>query len=402
MFRQLLAALALVACSVAPTVAGQILYATAAVADRIDGFCVRSSGGLAPTPLREQGTVENPRRLVVAGDVLYVAGSFRVEAFKIGDDGRLQSLGRTPFVSGASPRDIVVDPARRVLYMPHRQQDRIVAYPLDAEGGFATESFTSCVRGPIFSAWENLALVDDRLYATSESGSGRVLVYRVAADGSLPEDATLPAGSEDEVPPCNLFSRTETEPISERRCLAGAGPLLVDDGVLYVAARFRRRILSFDLASDGLFTPAVPIGTGGCRKIEQQRPSSRTRPQVRYLDIVKHDDTIFASFFDGGRVHAFPLVERDGRAIDLPKRTKRRIKGSFVRTPARLATAVSTDGQPTLYVSGGQLDRVEAFRLVENRRGLVMKTRPFSRTDERRQSFPNDVAITTVAAACGD
>lgn len=402
MFRQLRAALALVACSVASAGAGQILYVTAATADRVDGFCIRENGALAPTPLRQQATVNNPRRVVVAGGVLYVAGNTRVEAFAIDDAGRLTSLGRTPSVEAANPRDIVVDPTRRALYMPHREQDRIVAYPLDAEGGFATEDFTSCVRGPIFSAWENMVQVEDRLYVTSDSGGGRILVYRVGADGSLPEDAELPPDApDDEVPPCNAFSDVETEPISERRCLAGAGPLLVNDGVLYVAVRARQRILSFELASDGLFTPAVPIGTGGCEKIEQQPYTSRTKQQVRYLDLVRHDDTIFASFFDGGRVHAFPLEERDGRVIDLPKRARKKTNSSFVRTPVRLATAVSTSGQPTLYVGGGQLDRVEAFRLVETGRGLVMNEAPFSRTDEARRSFPNDAVVTTVAAACG-
>lgn len=409
MSRQPLAVLALVACSVAPAAAGQILFATAAIANRVDGFCIRGNGGLAPTALRQQATVNNPRRLIVSGDVLYVAGNSQVEALKFDDAGRLRSLGSTPAVAGANPRDIVVDPARRMLYMPQRAQDRIVAYPLDADGGFATESFTSCIRGPLTSGWENMVLVDDRLYVTSETGTGSVQVYRVGADGSLPEDAALPPdATADAVPPCNQNSDVQTDPISERRCLAGAGPLLVDDGVVYVAARLRRRILSFDLASDGLFTPAVPIGTGGCKKIEQQSRSSRTRPQVRFLDLVRHGDTIFGSFFDGGRVHAFPLVARDdpldarnGEVIDLPKRSRRKTKSSFVRTPGRMATAVSTDGQSTLYVSGGQLDRVEAFRLFESARGLVMRPAPFSRTDEDRRSFPNDVVVTTLSGACG-
>jgi hypothetical protein len=400
--RQLFAALALAAWLAAPASAGQILYATAAVANRIDGFCVNANGGLDLTPLRQQPTVENPRRVIVAGDVLYVAGSSRVEAFKIDDAGRLRSLGRTPVVDGSNPRDIVVDPARRMLYMPQREQNRIVTYPLDAEGGFASEDFTSCARGATSSGWENMVLVDDRLYATSDSGTGRILVYRVAADGTLPEDPTqIDDASPGMVSRCSRVSTIETEPISERRCLAGAGPLLVDGDVLYVAARVRRRILSFDLASDGLFTPAVPIGTGGCRKLEEQHASSRTRRASRYLDMVRQDDTIFASVFEAGRVHAFPLVERDGLAIDLPKRAGRKTSGSFVRNPGRLAAAVSTGGQPTLYVSGGQLGRIEAFRLTASKRGLVMETKPFSRTEEQRRSFPNDVVVTTVATACG-
>lgn len=402
MVRRLVASLALAVCTSAPAGAGQILYATAAVANRVDAFCLRDNGGIAPTPLRQRGTVENPRRLVVAGDVLYVAGQNRVEAFRIDDAGGLTSLGRTPFTTGASPRDVVVDPARRMLYVPQRQQDRIVAYPLAADGSFATEDFTSCAHGPILSEWENMVLVDDRLYVTSGAARGAVLVYGVAADGALPEDAALPPdAADDDVPPCAPQSNVETEPIAERRCLDGAGPVLVRDDVLYVAARFRRRILSFELASDGLFVPAVPIGTGGCKQLEQQRPSSRTKELVGYLDLIRWDDTILGSFFDGGRVHAFPLTVRDGRAIDLPKRPARKTQGSFVRTPGRMAAVMSVDGRPTLYVPGGALDRVEAFRLVEKRKGLVPAKKPFSRTDEQRRSFPNEVVVTTVAGACG-
>jgi len=385
--RQLLAAAVLITCLVAHASAGQMLYATAALANRVDGFCLNDNGALAGTPLRQKDTVTNPRRLVIEGGVLYAAGESRVEAFAIEEGGRLRALGRTPGVEGANPRDIVVDLEHGeygTLYVPQRQQDRIVAYPLNAEGGFQTEDFTSCVQGPIFSAWENMIRVDDRLYVTSNSGRGRVLVYRIGDDGQLPET---------DVANCTRLADVETEPISERRCLAGAGPILIDDGILYVAARYRRRILSFELASDGLFVPAVTIGTGGCKKLEQQDPSSKTAQQVRYLDMVRHDDTIFASFFEGGRVHAFPLANGA-----LPKRARRKTKGSFVRTPVRLATGVSALGKPTLYVSGGQLNRIEAFRI----QGAAMATTPFSRTDEMRRSFPNDLVVTTVSGACGD
>jgi hypothetical protein len=112
MFRRSLAMLALVVSTALPAAAGQILYATAAIGNRVEGFCVRDNGGLAPSPLREMDTIENPRRVIVSGDALYVAGTTRVEAFKIDASGRLTSLGRTPFVDGANPRDIAVDPAR--------------------------------------------------------------------------------------------------------------------------------------------------------------------------------------------------------------------------------------------------------------------------------------------------
>src|ERR1043166_7640526 len=57
-----------------------ILYATAASQQRVDGFCVRGDGGLAPTPavMRATAGIE-PRRLLVAGGILYVAELNQVE-----------------------------------------------------------------------------------------------------------------------------------------------------------------------------------------------------------------------------------------------------------------------------------------------------------------------------------
>jgi hypothetical protein len=49
-------------------------------------------------------------------------------------------------------------------------------------------------------------------------------------------------------------------------------------------------------------------------------------------------------------------------------------------------------------VAGGELDRVVAFRLRSD--GVPTDATPFSRTDEQTDSFPNDVAVAMLSAAC--
>jgi hypothetical protein len=57
--------------------------------------------------------------------------------------------------------------------------------------------------------------------------------------------------------------------------------------------------------------------------------------------------------------------------------------------------AVDDPANPTtLYVAAGLSDRVEAFRLTS--RGALASQEPFSRTQDIRNSFPNDVVVTSV------
>jgi hypothetical protein len=65
-----------------------------------------------------------------------------------------------------------------------------------------------------------------------------------------------------------------------------------------------------------------------------------------------------------------------------------------------MAAGESANGDLTLYVSGGDNDRIEAYRLREKKKGLLLKTKPFSRTTGIRQTFVNDVALATSNGAC--
>jgi 6-phosphogluconolactonase (cycloisomerase 2 family) len=384
-----------------PAPAGQIIYATAATDNSILGYCVHANGGLAPDPIVREPTVNNPRRVIVAEDVLYVAGNTAVEALRIETTGRLMSLGKTPRVHNANPRDITVDPQRRMLYMPHRIQERIVAYPLAADGSIA-DDFQSCVRADVLGGWEDVEVQNDLLYASATTFRGEIDVYPIAADGSLPEPVLDPDDVDPEVgQPCDASNNQFTEQLSQRRCLPGAGAFVLVDEMLYLTERFRFRLSAFRLQSDGLFSPLVPIGDGGCGTLDQQARDSKTRQIVRFIDVIHFRGTVFASFFDGGRVHAFPLKDDDDdQPTILPKKSRRKTNRDFERTPVRMAAGESANGDLTLYVSGGDNDRIEAYRLREKKKGLLLKTKPFSRTTGIRQTFVNDVALATSNGAC--
>ena len=85
-----------------------------------------------------------------------------------------------------------------------------------------------------------------------------------------------------------------------------------------VAARIRQRILSFELASDGLFTPAVPIGTGGCKKLEQQPYTSRTKQQVLPDLPPKNEQTIYCDLSNEERAKYDELAKRVQKMLNKP------------------------------------------------------------------------------------
>ena len=129
----------------AGTIPGTILYATAGSQQRVDGFCVRGDGSLAPTPTVARATAGiEPRRLLVAGGVLYVAELNQVEAFKIGSHGGLQPVGNTEVLTkketgnNMEAVDLTTSPDGTLLYVAERGPDQVVAYPIPGMNGKAT------------------------------------------------------------------------------------------------------------------------------------------------------------------------------------------------------------------------------------------------------------------------
>ena len=103
------------------------------------------------------------------------------------------------------------------------------------------------------------------------------------------------------------------------------------------------------------------------------------------------------SQFFRGRVDAYRLLPEprlpDSPRVRLPSRPTQTSDRDVSMTP--VGAAVS---EGALYVASGELDRVVAYRLGAN--GGFANPAPFSRTDEQKNSFPNDVAVAMLPGAC--
>ena len=435
MLRSLLAA-TVVCVSAVPGFAAQILYATAAVPNRVEGFCVGENGGLDLRPVIQQDTVDNPRRLLIPnkpdgspGDVLYVAGRYKVESFLIKTNGGLESIGTSQHINGANPLDIAVDRLRTHIYVPNRSSSRIEAYPLNpTTGGILGGSMTSCARlRPDVSLQDlkvGFAQGGEVLYVTAATSQfvtgkkGRVDVFQLT-DGELPDlwddsedpEGAVRCGNPDATTTTTSTSSTSTslttltttvtttsttttmdtrytQPLSERKKLRGPGPFVLNDPFLYLYDVRARRIIEFEL-TDGLFTD------------DQQPRVTASNAVGRFLDLTGVESTLLGAADNLGRIRAFTLKpDDDGLPTKVPKVPRRDTNKIFDSTPIRIRTATSDSGQVVLYVPGGESNRVHVYRMVQAKKGLLPEQKGFSATERRKATFPNDAVIAQIAGTC--
>jgi hypothetical protein len=309
---------------------------------------------------------------------------------------------------------------------------------------------TSCIRGPKAPQWQGLAVSNGFLYVTSKSLTGRISVFPLAADGSLPEDATTctpnapkackggtrnamscttdntnaVTGCPGATCPSCCVPPEPTCPCSERRRLDDPKALLVDGDTVYVESLLKKRIIQFTLApavtdlsggpntqkgcpalADHQFvpphrkkTPTVnePVclkdnstGDALAGNFRYQKWTSATTSSVGYQDVVRAGDTLLASQFVKARIDAFRLKD-DGR---LPKHPTSSTTADVRGSPVGLAQRGNV-----LYVAAGEFDRVQAFRLGRNQN--LPEPTPFSQTDVLTNSFPNAVATADLSDDC--
>jgi 6-phosphogluconolactonase (cycloisomerase 2 family) len=393
--------------------AASILYATAAATNGVDGFCIRHDGTLAPTPKVHVDTAgTQPRRLLVANHTLYVAELDRIEAFPIGAAGTLRRPTSTRVTDDLDPRDLALAPDGRTLYVT--QLGYVSAYALAPDGDVPEEA-TSCVQGPDAANYLDLQVANGLLYVSADDTPGRIEVYRLAADGSLPQIGCGPATKRDRPDP-------PIWPDSERTGIQQPKALAVTGDTIYVEERGFQRLIAFRLQPDGTFCdkkrsrtgpPSVfiedcagfdQLGTAACarhqaRKQGQQCIASSTAEAIQYEGIALHPNgqALLGAQFLKGRVDSYRL-RHDARLEDaprsrLPRRPSVQSDQEPKMTPVRLAIQANT-----AYVAGGRLDRVVAYHLFPT--GVLAERKPSSSTDAQKDTFPNDVAISMLSAAC--
>lgn len=416
--RVVMLGLALAVLVARPAGAGRMLYATAASDDRIDGFCLRRNGELFPTPLVSRPTSgTQPRRLLVADgengvvdgvhDVLYVVEADGVEAFQIGNGGGLSQPVQTKPRLRSGPRDtaIAAFTTPPMLYVPDRSLNRVVGHPLDAEGKPASD-FTTCIQNEFGASVQNLVVNGDKLYVSSSSGSGRIQVFGIAADGKLfgAEDPPVPPET-----PLNSICGTSstdpdkkrsevTPPLSERRKIADVKSFVIVGNLLYAEDRGRRRIRAFELMSDGNFPAPTPDPKPNKpNKVIWPDAVSKTNRVANYQQILHFRSAILGTQFFRGRIDSYRL-----EAGALPKKPTNVSDDDLRLTPVRLTAAENLDGRggATVYVAAGEFDRIIAYRLRDDGALEGEDAEPFSETNEQEDSFPNDVAIAMLADGC--
>ena len=409
-----------------PARADRILYATANAQDnlsanRVDGFCLRGDGELAPTPTH-RASVNGllPRRLLVRNnaasgiaEVLYVAERDRVEAYAIKPGGGLDRIGTTRLLDQMIPRDLALSADNRILYVPQPLRNRVLSYPLNDDGSpknIADDDPTlTCVQGQAASKYDNVIASGNRLYV-SAPGTNRIEVFALAADGKIEsgvinsDGTTGPALSGSTCLKAVRDTTPVTSVLSTRTRLQGARSILLNGNVLFVEERFVKRVSTFALTADGLFDPAVPVDKKQKDKLQQRR--GRTAKDSGYDALLIFPPatvsppptalTLYGTQFFHGRIDAFAIPAGGQLPMrpDPPLKVKVRTKEDLKTSPVRMIAA-----DATLYVAGGSLDRIQAYR-IRTADGMLKSTTPFSRTDEQKGSFPNDVAIAVLSGNC--
>ena len=394
-----------------PALAGSILYATAASQQRIDGFCLGADGSLAATPTVQVSTLGGlPRRVLVGNGVLYVAEADRIEAFRIGEHGGLRPLAGSEPAKHFNPEDLALNPDGKTLYVTH--PGFLEAFALDAEGGLP-KLFTSCVQGEATNDFLAAQATSTLLYVSADDAPGRILIYRLNADGSLPQTGCR--GPNKKGRPAVRTADSLRKRLQRPKSFVVAGEFI------YIEERSSHRLTAFRLQPDGTFCDkrkdangnvvaescgdlAYFLPTPRCarrqaKKQRQQCSSSRSAPVLQYEDLVLSPDgeTLLGTEFFKGRVDAYRLQPEPrlpaAPRVRLPKQPTFVTQLNRVMTPVRLTAA-----NRAVYVAGGELDRVVAYQLGAD--GVPVDAAPFSETDEQTDSFPNDVAVAMLSAAC--
>jgi hypothetical protein len=199
--RRFVLCMALAIASVRPLGAQTMLYSTAASQARIDGYRVRDDGSLTPDPTTQKPTSGvRPRRIISRGCNLYVVEKDRVEVFRIRQPGGLELIGATKAGKDVRAHDVELWPEAGMpstMYVPHRRQGAVAAYPLDEQGrpNYATETQgpiqaggpLSCVFGPGGADWEDIEVENDRLYAAY---TDRIEIYGILPGKTCTNSAT--------------------------------------------------------------------------------------------------------------------------------------------------------------------------------------------------------------------
>jgi len=376
-----------------------VLYSTEANLDRIAVYRINDNGALASEAFQRVSTHANPRRLFLTSRALYVATRTRIDAFEIDEfTGRLSrfqdldgSVIQPANVKGANFQYLTVDPLERYVYASSTAQDRILGYPIAADGSI--KEIGSCTRGREATRYQGLAATSSVLYAVGHAPA-RVAMFPLRDDGAIQALAKDPddddSKEEEADDPIDedmleVFTSCKSSEVSypptTTKSFSNPKVLLLNHSAaqLYTTDIFEDRIYSCPIAADG----SLP----DCPRQRKNDDISRTTSGGQYEQLVLSDDgVLYGSVFQSGNLRAF-ILRGDG---SVPKRHEGKHPADLFTAPG--GVAIWCDA--VLYAGQGDADRIDAFRI--NRQGFVgskKKLKAFSRTKRVGKAFQNSLAV---------
>jgi hypothetical protein len=344
----------------------------------------------AAAPERVIGTSDNPRRVVVHPadpTLVYVATEKRIQVFRLASGGGTSCIAQTasekeikPDVKDElDPIDMVIDPTfgeKGILYVASKGADRVDAYTIAADGTIPSQA-TSCAVGPNQSEYAAVTLAGAGFIVAG--GRTRIDVYE-RSNGQFPP-RTKPDGTTES----SCIGATTVSTVA-----SSLGAAFVTDaffmptpatplGQLFIAEEVSRRSLTF------------PLDAAGALADSESSSTKRTGvPQNMLLTQRGGSSILYVSIFNEGRVDVFQL--ENGL---LPGPTFSRTAEDPDTLPVGLA--LDPTSASTLYVAEGGRGRVDGFRIQPDG-GLTdlpaTSTGPIlGPTGKDVDSFPNDLAI---------
>lgn len=296
-----------------------VIYAAMANGNRIDAFRL-GSDGLLPSQPFSSIFVTNPRRLAIAGDVLYATLNDRVISIQLGADGSLpnEPSARTIVREDYDPIDLEV--RDNILYVAAAGLGNVQSFELAGNGNIPLEP-TGAGTGQYPADYASLALYGDYLYSGSRQ-TDYIDMWILKGDGNIPLEAELQ---------------------DPQDAIALPDDIEIRDGVLYVTSASDQSIRAYKLLPNG-FLPGDY--------------TSRTKGEEYYSDILFDGNTLYAAAYNAGRIDLYSVSPNGQLPEEKPFRETQEDPSSY---PAHM---LMNGG--ILYVAQAGLNRVDAYVLDGN------------------------------------
>ncbi len=296
----------------------QVIYATLSQDDRVLAYRLGSDGFLPGEPFDEM-IIEEPRQVLVVGDILYIAVEEGVASVQLEPDGSMpaQPTSSSIPVKDGDASQMIVD--GDMLYVSMEGIDSVRAYRL-VGGHVSANPLTRS--GESGTNYIPIELVNGVLYAGTRD-QARIDAFFVRVDGSLSEDPEI------QDPEARIFDCKD---------------LLAHNGILYAIEQDDRRLVTFTILESGLLPSDF---------------DSKAAKQQAYGYLAIDDDNdnrLYASAFNAGRIDLYILPD-DGL---FAKKQKAYAK-TFSDTASFPTQMLIEDG--ILYVAQMGIGRVDAYVL---------------------------------------